>query len=195
MKNLFTTLDELVYRGYEKVTDQAHKYGYDKFDLEQTTSNVIAASGIALGVYSLYDGGSVVYNAAKHVLKDLSEFEITMGMSLVMARCLIGLYVGGRIVANNYYSNTKKLENRINEMQSVKISGDGIREPAPQKGKMIILLALGSAASLYCATQLTGYIEKIAFNCFPLLLGMKLSSEYFSEQPYRPPPSVSSNKI
>lgn len=54
MTNPLTSLDELIWKQFEKVTQYAHKnYGWDKYDCAQVTSTAAGGSMVGYGVYSV----------------------------------------------------------------------------------------------------------------------------------------------
>jgi len=57
MKNPLTSLDELIWQQFEKVTQYAHKeYGWNKYDLSRWCDNAAALSLVGMGTYSALQG-------------------------------------------------------------------------------------------------------------------------------------------
>ena len=57
MKNPLTSLDELIWKEFEKVTQYEHKeWGWDKYDLARMSDNVAVLSLVEMGTYSALHG-------------------------------------------------------------------------------------------------------------------------------------------
>jgi|SRR3989338_9204905 len=57
MTNPLTSLDELIWKQFEKVTQYAHKeYGWDKYDLAHVIDSVSGVVAVGTGTYGLIVG-------------------------------------------------------------------------------------------------------------------------------------------
>src|SRR3989338_11041410 len=57
MNNPLTSLDELIWKEFEKVTQYAHKnYGWDKYDCKQVTDSLSGVAALGVGIYGYISG-------------------------------------------------------------------------------------------------------------------------------------------
>src|SRR3989338_10069535 len=94
MKKPLTSLDELIWQQFEKVTQYAHKnYGWDKYDCKQVTDSLSGVAGVGFGVCSILLG----YNLDKAFI---SSGYMAMGVALAGLGICIP-YLSEK--ADNYY--------------------------------------------------------------------------------------------
>ena len=57
MNNPLTSLDELIWQQFEKVTQYTHKeYGWDKYDCKQITDSLSGVAALGVGIYGYISG-------------------------------------------------------------------------------------------------------------------------------------------
>lgn len=176
MKNPLTSLDELIWKQCEKVTEYAYKNaGWDKWDLIRVTDTAAITAQVGMGIYTAMSG--VVRN----------EFPVLRGYYVLMG----GLIGGGGLATSYFY----KVMNKQRQDQEFKILTETGASLRPSYGSMRPN-ALGAASALagYAAYNLhqdaapLDVLWGLTMGCASILLISSVASNYFSSQsPPKPP--------
>ncbi len=184
MKNPLTTLDEIVWKQFEKVTQYAHKkLGWNKYDLATITDRAFAAVSVGASVYAGIEGA--YYPVAS------SDQIIAMAVSL--------MWLGAGYLEHQNAKKNKKLEK--SELSEIVRTG-AILQPQFSSSRPVTLCIdllvcgggiYGLLGGLQPAHEIVGGPQE-----YSLLIGLSLiatgatflfktSSDYFRSQLMTPP--------